>query len=157
MSCTRFLIVCLLCVLYRAGLYFFFLMVRRPPRDTRTDTLFPNTTRFRSRPAGDGEKHSVSQRSSLTILRSGAHGLAGAASYLDVAGDPSPALDLQLGVTDRPRADAAPADPQTLPGNQFAFETTVDHRHLDLDLDLEKDAFTDPHAAADPAPRPTTA
>src|SRR3546814_3478348 len=28
---------------------FFFLMIRRPPRSTRTDTLFPYTTRFRSR------------------------------------------------------------------------------------------------------------
>src|SRR3546814_11710996 len=26
----------------------FFLMLRRPPRSTRTDTLFPYTTRFRS-------------------------------------------------------------------------------------------------------------
>src|SRR3546814_19765021 len=34
---------------------FFFFMIRRPPRSTRTDTLFPYTTRFRSRsrsPAG---------------------------------------------------------------------------------------------------------
>src|SRR3546814_3834207 len=29
----------------------FFLMVRRPPRSTRTDTLFPYTTLFRSGPA----------------------------------------------------------------------------------------------------------
>src|SRR3546814_982207 len=29
---------------------FFFLMIRRPPRSTRTDTLFPYTTLFRSRP-----------------------------------------------------------------------------------------------------------
>src|SRR3546814_13022431 len=28
---------------------FFFLMSRRPPRSTRTDTLFPYTTLFRSR------------------------------------------------------------------------------------------------------------
>src|SRR3546814_18496308 len=28
--------------------YFFFLMSRRPPRSTRTDTLFPYTTLFRS-------------------------------------------------------------------------------------------------------------
>src|SRR3546814_17554411 len=34
--------VCLLC--------FFFLMIRRPPRSTRTDTLFPYTTLFRSIP-----------------------------------------------------------------------------------------------------------
>src|SRR3546814_18750129 len=27
----------------------FFLMIRRPPRSTRTDTLFPSTTLFRSR------------------------------------------------------------------------------------------------------------
>src|SRR3546814_17388380 len=29
---------------------FFFLMIRRPPRSTRTDTLFPYTTLFRSQP-----------------------------------------------------------------------------------------------------------
>src|SRR3546814_19100089 len=33
----------------RIGLIFsFFLMIRRPPRSTRTDTLFPYTTLFRS-------------------------------------------------------------------------------------------------------------
>src|SRR3546814_12768839 len=31
-----------------ALLVFFFLMLRRPPRSTRTDTLFPYTTLFRS-------------------------------------------------------------------------------------------------------------
>src|SRR3546814_13761649 len=29
-------------------LFFFFVMIRRPPRSTRTDTLFPDTTLFRS-------------------------------------------------------------------------------------------------------------
>src|SRR3546814_13776351 len=33
---------CLFCFL------FFFVMIRRPPRSTRTDTLFPYTTLFRS-------------------------------------------------------------------------------------------------------------
>src|SRR3546814_15813491 len=33
-------------------LVFFFLRRRRPPRSTRTDTLFPYTTRFRSLGAG---------------------------------------------------------------------------------------------------------
>src|SRR3546814_19930062 len=33
---------------------FFFLMIRRPPRSTRTDTLFPYTTLFRSIDWGDG-------------------------------------------------------------------------------------------------------
>src|SRR3546814_18648702 len=31
--------------------FFFFLMIRRPPRSTRTDTLFPYTTLFRSKDA----------------------------------------------------------------------------------------------------------
>src|SRR3546814_15790487 len=31
---------------------FFFLMIRRPPRSTRTDTLFPYTTLFRAMPDG---------------------------------------------------------------------------------------------------------
>src|SRR3546814_14820350 len=34
--------------------FFFFLMIRRPPRSTRTDTLFPYTTLFRSAFAPDG-------------------------------------------------------------------------------------------------------
>src|SRR3546814_12627157 len=33
---------------------FFFLMIRRPPRSTRTDTLFPYTTLFRSAAAARG-------------------------------------------------------------------------------------------------------
>src|SRR3546814_11859194 len=36
-------------ILYYSSFYhFFFLMIRRPPRSTRTDTLFPYTTLFRS-------------------------------------------------------------------------------------------------------------
>src|SRR3546814_10822508 len=34
---------------------FFFLMLRRPPRSTRTDTLFPYTTLFRSIGRGDDD------------------------------------------------------------------------------------------------------
>src|SRR3546814_5970140 len=38
---------------YDSGMFFmlFCLMIRRPPRSTRTDTLFPYTTLFRSDPA----------------------------------------------------------------------------------------------------------
>src|SRR3546814_7585674 len=38
------------CLLILYLFSFFFLMIRRPPRSTRTDTLFPYTTLFRSRP-----------------------------------------------------------------------------------------------------------
>src|SRR3546814_13599178 len=37
------------------SLVFFFLMIRRPPRSTRTDTLLPYTTLFRSRPGVGGD------------------------------------------------------------------------------------------------------
>src|SRR3546814_9017114 len=37
------------------NLFFFFLMIRRPPRSTRTDTLFPYTTLFRSEEAWFGD------------------------------------------------------------------------------------------------------
>src|SRR3546814_12918542 len=32
----------------KSACFFFFLIIRRPPRSTRTDTLFPYTTLFRS-------------------------------------------------------------------------------------------------------------
>src|SRR3546814_19124325 len=50
-------IVCLLCSSHRSFMFFFFLMIRRPPRSTRTDTLFPYTTLFRSGPvySADGK------------------------------------------------------------------------------------------------------
>src|SRR3546814_15242577 len=34
-------------------------MRRRPPRSTRTDTLFPNTTLFRAAPASEGARRRV--------------------------------------------------------------------------------------------------
>src|SRR3546814_13439746 len=37
-----------MCVLTFCFIRIFFLMIRRPPRSTRTDTLFPYTTLFRS-------------------------------------------------------------------------------------------------------------
>src|SRR3546814_5189076 len=51
---------------------FLFLMIRRPPRSTRTDTLFPYTTLFRSlhalhREAGDGVFERVHHRGVLDI------------------------------------------------------------------------------------------
>src|SRR3546814_14730949 len=38
-------------------LLLFFLMIRRPPRSTRTDTLFPYTTLFRSRLPSTSQCH----------------------------------------------------------------------------------------------------
>src|SRR3546814_15650541 len=71
-------------------LCFFFLMIRRPPRSTRTDTLFPYTTLFRSTerrrvppayaPAcvRDGQRRPLPARAFPTAFHSG-----GATSFRD--------------------------------------------------------------------------
>src|SRR3546814_1220364 len=45
----------------------FFLMIRRPPRSTRTDTLFPYTPLFRSAPR-DGRQMSAPRDGRPTVL-----------------------------------------------------------------------------------------
>src|SRR3546814_18409884 len=50
---------------------FFFLMIRRPPRSTRTDTLFPYTTLFRSQFEGDflGGLEPIDMAEALALAR----------------------------------------------------------------------------------------
>src|SRR3546814_1296689 len=45
----------------------FFLMIRRPPRSTRTDTLFPYTTLFRSEKLRNGDTVLLDTRSGLLL------------------------------------------------------------------------------------------
>src|SRR3546814_1276070 len=47
-----YLFIYIACVVSSIPLVVFFLMIRRPPRSTRTDTLFPYTTLFRSESLG---------------------------------------------------------------------------------------------------------
>src|SRR3546814_1821521 len=47
---------------------FFFLMIRRPPRSTRTDTLFPYTTLFRSRPAAQEQLKILGEQTGVATL-----------------------------------------------------------------------------------------
>src|SRR3546814_18047720 len=74
---------------------FFFLMIRRPPRSTRTDTLFPYTTLFRSHDhRQDGlaplANRSADGRSTWAALRSfqptQTHAHGGRTGQLPVAG-----------------------------------------------------------------------
>src|SRR3546814_19308052 len=48
-------------------LYLFFLMIRRPPRSTRTDTLFPYTTLFRSPSAGIAAAITATAKASVRL------------------------------------------------------------------------------------------
>src|SRR3546814_16522948 len=62
------LTMCTLPTLY--GVSFFFLMIRRPPRSTRTDTLFPYTTLFRSHGRGADRDYGDAEGRALTFLPS---------------------------------------------------------------------------------------
>src|SRR3546814_11769598 len=59
--------------------YVVFLMIRRPPRSTRTDTLFPYTTLFRSRRVLSARRRGRSP--DLRNLRRALGGAASAASF----------------------------------------------------------------------------
>src|SRR3546814_11189104 len=62
---------------YYCLLLFFFLMILRPPRSTRTDTLFPYTTLFRSRPQHPGHGRTPPSRAFPAAVQadSGVHAL----------------------------------------------------------------------------------
>src|SRR3546814_5149404 len=54
---------------------FFFLMIRRPPRSTRTDTLFPYTTLFRSKAPAISSRWQSDARSVGAKRKAGVVGL----------------------------------------------------------------------------------
>src|SRR3546814_14863200 len=93
-------------------LLFFFLMIRRPPRSTRTDTLFPYTTLFRSRGYGLERGLLGRQRSDLARrpgaarhLRTAAAGRAGGAGC--APGEPRAAAGGPGGLPGRVRLQLA--------------------------------------------------
>src|SRR3546814_14566989 len=56
---------------YRVASFFellCFLMIRRPPRSTRTDTLFPYTTLFRSDQLGDEFQHGAEFEAHIALI-----------------------------------------------------------------------------------------
>src|SRR3546814_3805496 len=65
-------------------------MIRRPPRSTRTDTLFPYTTLFRSARSSDPHRYLAKQ-------------LAVAQAMLDFLGFDPKATDLHLVIAPNPR------------------------------------------------------
>src|SRR3546814_13103701 len=65
---------------------FFFLMIRRPPRSTRTDTLFPYTTLFRSGRPGPLQPEGAMSRDLTAIWNAGMRVLVVAVVVMLVAG-----------------------------------------------------------------------
>src|SRR3546814_17940468 len=88
----------------------FFLMIRRPPRSTRTDTLFPYTTLFRS---GDGN-----DRLSGGLMADALHGGRGR-DYLDAGAghdmlEGAEGNDIYVGGTGADRSEEHTSELQSL-------------------------------------------
>src|SRR3546814_2967380 len=75
-------------------------MIRRPPRSTRTDTLFPYTTLFRSRPAPH-----------ILVITAPAHLIGGAVAALGKRGAVAVCEIVETGRAHRRIRDAAKVDP----------------------------------------------
>src|SRR3546814_11129504 len=60
-------------MLCSVGMLIFFLMQRLPPRSTRTDTLFPYTTLFRSRPVRDPDSLEFREQVGAEGIERGGH------------------------------------------------------------------------------------
>src|SRR3546814_11232821 len=80
--------------------FFFFLMIRRPPRSTRTDTLFPYTTLFRSPP----ERANGRYPSSSSTIRSRRDSWAVSAPLLPILASSSRRVTRSTVLQYRPRA-----------------------------------------------------
>src|SRR3546814_20724338 len=111
---------------------FFFVMIRRPPRSTRTDTLFPYTTLFRSLVIDDiGIYYDSTQPSALeNLLNSGSDILAGIADQVSLA--KRLILDHQLSKYNH----APPLDEGTLRTGDRRRILVVDQTSGDLSVSL---------------------
>src|SRR3546814_11295123 len=81
---------------------FFFLMIRRPPRSTRTDTLFPYTTLFRSAVLDEIDIGAVVEAAHAVIglAECGQHDDAAIETTADFAGEIKAVAVGQAGVED---------------------------------------------------------
>src|SRR3546814_12533197 len=119
-------------------LFVFFLMIRRPPRSTRTDTLFPYTTLFRSGPLNayiDLHRHAAVRadllgHTGVALRGMAAHVIAGADLWrVDVEAQRAPKEDIAARVEHCPAGTAfAPQLPPGLglPGSEHAEPPLTD-------------------------------
>src|SRR3546814_12043397 len=112
-------------------LYFFFLMIRRPPRSTRTDTLFPYTTLFRSdrrvrpdRPPGRSDpEHAAAQ-----LAQAGGDGAEARAGRVDRRA---------RGTGEAGRKPGTPAHPaEARPGRAADRKSVVEGKSVSVRVDL---------------------
>src|SRR3546814_9647966 len=96
---------------------FYFLMIRRPPRSTRTDTLFPYTTLFRSRERLDvlrGHESSAIGEGHRSCCTKKSDAPARAHSEADVRDSPRRVRQLDDVVLERRRSEEHTSELQSL-------------------------------------------
>src|SRR3546814_21044400 len=104
----------------------FFLMIRRPPRSTRTDTLFPYTTLFRSR-LRNAPHRTLALRRALMAVR------------VEVVGSFEMAHHRGLGAVGIVRLD--PADDRAMLGQRTLALALPDPHVRVIFLDTDQPAF----------------
>src|SRR3546814_14508447 len=102
-------------------------MIRRPPRSTRTDTRFPDTTLFRSLEHGIFEHHIVINEADRLRRIEVEIGIAQPADIEAREGPSERAFDIEAGHTARKRADVRPRTGHH--GERFARNRPDRNRH----------------------------
>src|SRR3546814_13871881 len=102
-------------------------MIRRPPRSTRTDTLFPYTTLFRS----ESNAGAYDQGDAI-IWRQRQNG--GKGHQPEACDDRYPHIIIMMSARDEPSSEKRPDDPSTTSHAQHyrpLFHADLDERHVE--------------------------
>src|SRR3546814_18638447 len=102
-------------------------MIRRPPRSTRTDTLFPYTTLFRSHLPAPRHLHDVASVLLLAPARSRRRPCARARGIVAVRSRRAPGL--QVAVTHGGRTLPSARVPNLSEGARISYKPTLPERH----------------------------
>src|SRR3546814_3428989 len=109
-------------------------MIRRPPKSTRTDTLFPYTTLFRSREPRMGLCRRRRGQGERRVARGG-----GGAPRAGVArlGSPERPRQRHAGMASRPRSEEHTSELQSLMRISYAvfcLKKKIDQTHSDISM-----------------------
>src|SRR3546814_3607393 len=106
-------------------------MIRRPPRSTRTDTLFPYTTLFRAVTAGGSWERLQPRAFDLAPFSCGAEALAAMVAPTGVALGPTCALRMNRLMTTHTIREAVAADRDWLADRAVAMALETEHKRLE--------------------------
>src|SRR3546814_2663492 len=132
----------------RYSYYVFFLMIRRPPRSTRTDTLFPYTTLFRS-----SDKRDYLREEQMPICTIGEDGEHGDISFTNLRGSDH-ALDFGvISLSAQGRSEEHTSELQSLMRISYAVfclkkkRQTYSSKKYDTSITIQEPLIFDQHTS----------